>query len=73
MSCNYCDGQRDLLGGTKYMGCAIESIRIKESVSCPPPQSQVHIFVGMGSGGAWTKPINFCPMCGARLTEGDNR
>lgn len=78
MSCKYCEEECDLFAGAEGMGCAIESIRIEgvcfmsDKVG-EPPKSQARIFAEIGNGEAWTKPINFCPMCGARLTGGDNR
>ncbi len=74
MSCNYCDEQRELLSGAEDMGCAIESIRIERVCHFPrdkakPPKHYARIFAEIGDGEAWTKPINYCPMCGAKLTD----
>ncbi len=76
MSCRYCDDDRDMFGGAEDMGCAIESIRIERICVLPGneflrPKSQTRIFAEIGTGEAWTKPINYCPMCGAKLAKGD--
>lgn len=74
MACEYCDGTRDLFGGAQDEGLNVESLWIEYlyDSSGEKPKTYPRILAEMAYGEAWTKPINYCPMCGEKLITDDN-
>lgn len=73
MSCEYCDAGRDMNKVVGGIGHEVERIRI-DRVLCFRRATYVgdkfHIGVDLPGGYAMTLPINYCPMCGERLSCG---
>lgn len=75
MSCEFCEDGRNLFGGAEDMGCMVDEIGIEGICYLPadkskPPVDETVIYITLPNGEARTRPINFCPMCGERLSRG---
>ena len=75
MSCEFCEDGRSLFGGAEDMGCMVEEIGIGGLCVLPadknkPPIEEHVIYITLPNGEARTRAINYCPMCGERLSRG---
>ena len=75
MSCEFCEDGRSLFGAAEDMGCMVEEIGIEGICYLPadktePPVDETVICITLPNGEARTRAINFCPMCGERLSRG---
>ena len=75
MSCKYCECGHSLFGGAEDMGYMVEDIGIESICYLPadktkPPVDETVIYITLPNGEARTRAINFCPMCGERLSSG---
>lgn len=74
MSCEYCERERNLIAGAEAAGRMVEEICIIHPATVPigrpePVTKKYLILATLLDGGAWTVPINYCPMCGSPLAE----
>lgn len=75
MSCEYCEDSCNLFGGAEDTGCLVEEIGIEGICVMPkdrtkPPREETVIYITLPNGEARTRAINYCPMCGERLSCG---
>lgn len=77
MSCEFCEDERNLIAGAEAGGRMVEEICIIHPATVPigrpePVTKEYLIVATLLDGGAWTVPTSYCPMCGERLSRGED-
>ena len=71
MSCQYCEEERNLFASAEGRACDIDEVAVGRlcflSKDKQPKESYAIVVTFDNSDYCYTKDINYCPMCGAKL------
>ena len=71
MSCEYCEEGRSLFAHAEGRACDIDEVAVERlcflSEDKPPKEPYAIVVAFDNSDYCYTKGINYCPMCGAKL------